>query len=65
MRDFYRKLRKLGLNALRAFIAAKMLSRTEWSLGDVGLDAVAEGMAKWTDHQCHVYVQNGYQWPEL
>lgn len=63
MNKYYRQLRLLGLNAVRAFIAAKMLSRSAVAFDANVIEAVAFGMRTWSDHMCRVFVSHGYRWP--
>ena len=64
MKSLYREMRSLGLNASRAFIAAKVMSRSPPYLawGADAKEAIACGMAKWSDHNCQVFIENGMAW---
>ena len=64
MKKLYREMRTLGLNATRAFIAAKMMSKppsVAWCAG--AKEAIARGMQEWSDHHCRVFIENGLAWP--
>ena len=64
MKKLYREMRTLGLNATRAFIAAKMMSKAPpvaWKPDDK--EAIAHGMQEWSDHHCRVFIENGLAWP--
>jgi hypothetical protein len=71
LREYFRKFRSLGLDATRSFIAARMMDRREtidhvrldWT--DDLLECVADGMRRWSDHQCRVFVRNGYRHDNL
>lgn len=64
MDNFYRLLRLCGLNATRAFIAAKMLHGKIANPDAEFVGLIACGMRSWTDHMCRTFVKNGYQWPQ-
>lgn len=64
MKAMYRDMRNLGLNATRAFIAAKMMTKPpEVAWPSDAKEAIARGMREWSDHMCRVFIENGMGWP--